>query len=62
MNTIAYWLLLALCFGAEVWGLVIGVQDVSLVGAIASFGVIGVDRLLFRADECEGFAEAGEEW
>ncbi|MFD3334104.1 hypothetical protein ACFWV1_15865 [Streptomyces sp. NPDC058700] len=61
MNTIAYRLLLVLCVAVEVWGVVIGVQDVTLVGAIAALGVIGVDRLLLRADRYEEFVEAGEE-
>ncbi|MFD3535562.1 hypothetical protein [Streptomyces sp. NPDC058664] len=62
MNTLAYYrLLLVLCVAAEVWGVVIGVQDVALVGAIAALGVIGVDRLLLRADRYEEFVEAGEE-
>ncbi|MFH8575731.1 hypothetical protein [Streptomyces zaomyceticus] len=61
MNTIAYWLLLALSFGVEVWGLVIDLQDLTLLGAIAAFGVLGVDRLLLRADRYEEFDEAGEE-
>ncbi|MEV7566360.1 hypothetical protein [Streptomyces tanashiensis] len=61
MNTLTYWLLLALCVAVEVWGQVIDNQDVTLVGAFAGFGVIAVARLLYRADRCEEFAEAGEE-
>ncbi|MFD3728272.1 hypothetical protein [Streptomyces sp. NPDC058671] len=61
MNTLAYYLLLSLCVGVEIWGQIIGVQDLTYVGAIAALGVIGVDRLLLRADRYEEFAEAGEE-
>ncbi|MFE5550137.1 hypothetical protein ACFQ71_41280 [Streptomyces sp. NPDC056534] len=60
MNTIAYYPLLALCLGVELWGVVIDVDDVTLVGVIAAFGVLGVDRLLLRADAYEEFFEAGE--
>ncbi|MFC9338823.1 hypothetical protein ACFT0G_03715 [Streptomyces sp. NPDC057020] len=61
MNTIAYYLLLALCVGVEMWGVVIDIDDVTLLGAIAAFGVLGIDRLLLRADAYEEFFEAGEE-
>ncbi|MFD8639524.1 hypothetical protein ACFV14_04355 [Streptomyces zaomyceticus] len=61
MNAIAYWLLMALAFGVQVWGQVIDLQDLTLLGIIAAFGVLGVDRLLLRADRYEEFAEAGEE-
>ncbi|MBP2581835.1 hypothetical protein J3A78_002313 [Streptomyces sp. PvR006] len=60
MNTIAYYFLLALSVGVEIWGVVIGIDDVTLVGAISAFGVLGVDRLLLRADAYEEFFEAGE--
>ncbi|MFI8911764.1 hypothetical protein ACIGW4_09115 [Streptomyces sp. NPDC053513] len=61
MNTIAYYVLLSLCIGVEIWGAVAGMNDVMFVGAIAAFGVWGVDRLLLRADRYEEFAGAGEE-
>ncbi|MFE1379230.1 hypothetical protein ACFW6S_09840 [Streptomyces sp. NPDC058740] len=61
MNTIAYYVLLTLCIGVEIWGAVIGMNDVMFVGAIVAFGVWGVDRLLLRADRYEEFFEAGEE-
>ncbi|WP_327162045.1 hypothetical protein [Streptomyces zaomyceticus] len=61
MNAIPYWPLMALSFGVQVWGLVIDLQDLTLLGAIAAFGVLGVDRLLLRADRDEEFADAGEE-
>ncbi|MCX2179938.1 hypothetical protein KV205_05250 [Streptomyces sp. SKN60] len=61
MNSIAYRLLLVLCVATEIWGIAIDAKDVTLVGAIAGCGVIGVDRLLLRADRYEEFAEAGEE-
>ncbi|MCX5228985.1 hypothetical protein [Streptomyces sp. NBC_00233] len=61
MNTLTYWFLLALCVAAEGWGIVIDNQDVTLVGAIAGFGVIAVARLLHRADQYEEFTKAGEE-
>ncbi|MEU7283366.1 hypothetical protein AB0A69_32005 [Streptomyces sp. NPDC045431] len=60
MNTFAYRLLLTLCVAAEIWGIAIDVWDLALVGSIAGFGVIAVDRLLLRAD-VEEFAGAGEE-
>ncbi|MCX5225833.1 hypothetical protein [Streptomyces sp. NBC_00233] len=62
MNTIAYYLLLTLCVGVEIWGVAIDIDDITLVGAIAAFGVLSVDRLLLRADSYEEFFEAGEEW
>ncbi|MFF7438708.1 hypothetical protein [Streptomyces sp. NPDC008122] len=61
MNRIVFWALVALCVGVEIWGQVIGVQDINLLGLIAGLGVIGVDCLLHRADRCEEFVEAGEE-
>ncbi|MFI1809904.1 hypothetical protein ACH414_06125 [Streptomyces sp. NPDC020422] len=61
MNTIAYYVLLTLCIGVEIWGALTGMNDLMNVGAIAAFGVLGVDRLLLRADRYEEFAEAGEE-
>ncbi|MGW4850802.1 hypothetical protein ACWEPZ_06140 [Streptomyces sp. NPDC004288] len=61
MNTIAYYVLLALSIGVEIWGAVIGVNDVMFIGAMTAFGVWGVDRLLLRADAYEEFFEAGEE-
>ncbi|MEE1813730.1 hypothetical protein PUR59_01570 [Streptomyces sp. SP18ES09] len=61
MNTIAYYVLLALGIGVEIWGAVTGVNDVMFIGAIAAFGVWGVDRLLLRADAYEEFFGAGEE-
>ena len=61
MNAIAYYVLLALCIGVEIWGAVTGFNDVMYVGAIAAFGMWGVDRLLLRADRYEEFVEAGEE-
>ncbi|MFD3725295.1 hypothetical protein [Streptomyces sp. NPDC058671] len=61
MNRLTYWLLIVLCAAVEVWGQVIGNRDIVLVGAIAGFGVVAIARLLYRADRCGGFAEAGEE-
>ncbi|MEU7699235.1 hypothetical protein [Streptomyces sp. NPDC039028] len=61
MNTVAFWVLGLLCIAVEIWGAVTGLRDVVHVAAIAGFGVIGVDRLLLRADRYEEFAEAGEE-
>ncbi|MFJ2098378.1 hypothetical protein ACIOHR_14410 [Streptomyces anulatus] len=61
MNTLAYYLLLILCVGVEIWGQVIGLQDLTYAGAFAALGVIAVDRLLLRADRYEEFAGAGEE-
>ncbi|MGW4743924.1 hypothetical protein ACWEPR_03860 [Streptomyces sp. NPDC004290] len=61
MNTIAFYVLLVLSIGVEIWGAVIGVNDVMFIGAMAAFGVWGVDRLLLRADAYEEFFEAGEE-
>ncbi|MFD7980851.1 hypothetical protein [Streptomyces sp. NPDC059071] len=61
MNAIAYYALLALFVGVEIWGVVIGVRDLTSAGAFAAFGVIAVDRLLLRADRYEEFVEAGEE-
>ncbi|MGA5870684.1 hypothetical protein [Streptomyces cinereoruber] len=61
MNTLTYYLLLILCVGAEVWGQVIGLQDLTYAGAFAALGVIAVDRLLMRADAYEEFTGAGEE-
>ncbi|MFE6850825.1 hypothetical protein ACFVDH_08540 [Streptomyces sp. NPDC057674] len=61
MNRLTYWLLIGLCAAVGVWGQVIGNRDVLLIGAIAGFGVITVARLLYRADQYEEFAEAGEE-
>ncbi|MEV7371927.1 hypothetical protein AB0O51_13705 [Streptomyces sp. NPDC090301] len=61
MNTLTYWLLLALCVAVEIWGQSIDNQDVTLVGVFAGLGVIAVARLLYRADRYEEFAEAGEE-
>ncbi|MFD3569685.1 hypothetical protein [Streptomyces sp. NPDC058667] len=57
MNRLAFWLLIGLCVAVEVWGLVIDNRDVHYLGAIAGFGVVGVNYLLLRADE----DEAGEE-
>ncbi|MEV7671565.1 hypothetical protein [Streptomyces sp. NPDC088752] len=61
MNTLTYYLLLTLCVGVEIWGQVIGLQDLTYAGAFAALGVIAVDRLLMRADACEEFVGAGEE-
>ncbi|MFI9290828.1 hypothetical protein [Streptomyces gardneri] len=61
MNRIAFWALMSLCVTAEVWGLVIDNRDIHYLGAIAGFGVIGVNYLLHRADRYEEFVEAGEE-
>ncbi|MFF0426979.1 hypothetical protein ACFYUJ_21510 [Streptomyces sp. NPDC004520] len=61
MNLITYWALIALCVGIEVWGQIIGVQDLTLAGLFAGLGVIAVHRLLLRADRFEEFTEAGEE-
>ncbi|MFF5788206.1 hypothetical protein ACFY8P_24990 [Streptomyces sp. NPDC012693] len=61
MNRLTYWLLIALCLAVEVWGQIVGNRDIVLVGAIAGFGVIGVARLLYRAERYEEFAGAGEE-
>ncbi|MFJ3764940.1 hypothetical protein ACIPQJ_12315 [Streptomyces sp. NPDC090082] len=61
MNTIAYWALIALCVGVEIWGQIIGIQDITFLGLFAGLGVVGVHRLLLRADWYEEFAEAGEE-
>ncbi|MFF6774769.1 hypothetical protein ACFY8W_14560 [Streptomyces sp. NPDC012637] len=61
MNLIAYWTLIALCVGIEIWGQIIGLQDLSLVGVFAGLGVIAVHRLLLRVDRFEEFVEAGEE-
>ncbi|WP_435057540.1 hypothetical protein [Streptomyces sp. bgisy060] len=61
MNLIAYWTLLALCVGVEIWGQVIGVQDLTFTGFFAGLGVVAVHRLLLRADRYQEFAEAGEE-
>ncbi|MFB6630671.1 hypothetical protein ACFCWY_12295 [Streptomyces sp. NPDC056362] len=61
MNAIAYYVLLALGIGVEIWGAVIGIDDVMFLGAIAAFGVWSVDRLLLRADAYEEFIGAGEE-
>ncbi|MFE0734458.1 hypothetical protein [Streptomyces sp. NPDC058855] len=61
MNTLTYWFLLALCFATEVWGIAIGVRDLTLAGALAGCGVIAVHRLLLRADAYEEFTGAGED-
>ncbi|MEU1863257.1 hypothetical protein [Streptomyces gardneri] len=61
MSRIVFWALMSLRVAAEVWGLVIGNRDVHCLGAIAGFGVIGVNCLLHRADRYEEFVEAGEE-
>ncbi|MEV8587718.1 hypothetical protein AB0424_12360 [Streptomyces sp. NPDC051180] len=58
MNTLTYWLLIALAVGVETWGQVIGNQDVTFVGLIAGLGVIAVARLLYRADQSESGEEA----
>ncbi|AJF64962.1 hypothetical protein [Streptomyces vietnamensis] len=61
MNPLVFWVLGLLCIAVEIWCAVTGIKDGVSVAAIAGFGVIGVDRLLLRADRCEEFAEAGEE-
>ncbi|MGW4050768.1 hypothetical protein ACWENA_08040 [Streptomyces sp. NPDC004779] len=61
MNRFVFWILGILCIAVEIWGLVIDNRDVHHLGAIAALGVIGVDRLLHRADRYQEFAEAGEE-
>ncbi|MGW5776046.1 hypothetical protein [Streptomyces sp. NPDC003863] len=61
MNTVAYWLLIALAVAVEAWGQVIDNQDLTLAGLFAGLGVVAVHRLLLRADRYEEFDEAGEE-
>ncbi|WP_328488118.1 hypothetical protein [Streptomyces zaomyceticus] len=58
MNRLTYWLLIAVCVAVEIWGHVIGNQDVTLVGVFAGLGVAAVARLLYRADQYEGGEEA----
>ncbi|MEU7291709.1 hypothetical protein AB0A76_00655 [Streptomyces exfoliatus] len=54
MNPVVYWVLLMPCVAAVVWGALIGNWDLFGVGVFAEVGVLGVHRLLVRADECEG--------
>ncbi|MET9728485.1 hypothetical protein [Streptomyces zaomyceticus] len=61
MNTLTYWFLIVVCVAVEIWGHVIGNQDVTLVGVFAGLGVAAVACLLYRADRYEEFFEAGEE-
>ncbi|MGA4978068.1 hypothetical protein [Streptomyces cinereoruber] len=61
MNPIVFWALVALCVGVEIWGQVIGIQDLNLLGLLAGFGVIAIHWLLLRADRYKKFTEAGEE-
>ncbi|WP_030688388.1 hypothetical protein [Streptomyces globisporus] len=61
MNRIVFWLLVLPCAAAVAWGAAISNWDLIGLGAFAEVGVIGVNFLLIRADECEEFAEAGEE-
>ncbi|MFF5918936.1 hypothetical protein ACFY8C_11365 [Streptomyces flavochromogenes] len=58
MNRLTYFLLVVLCLSVEVWGIVIGNRDVTVVGFFAGVGVATVARLLYRADQCEGGEEA----
>ncbi|MFF8834335.1 hypothetical protein [Streptomyces sp. NPDC015130] len=57
MNTLIYWLLIALCTGVEIWGQVIGNHDLAPVGLLAGLCVIAVARLLYRANQREGGEE-----
>ncbi|MGW4850872.1 hypothetical protein ACWEPZ_06495 [Streptomyces sp. NPDC004288] len=61
MNTIIYWLLIALAIAVEIWGQAIDNGAVTLAGLIAGLGVVAVHQLLLRAARCEDFTGAGEE-
>ncbi|MFF8599526.1 hypothetical protein ACF065_26035 [Streptomyces sp. NPDC015232] len=58
MNRIVFWMLVLPCVAVAAWGGAIGNWDLMGLAAFTEAGVIGVNYLLVRADECEDGGES----